>query len=100
MRRYGLILAAFLPLVFPCSCGSGDNSRPLIQGEFVVRLDPVEGGCWVLVATDNTVYSPIHLDDTCRVDGIRVRASILPRPDMAGFCPGAIVQVIGIETSP
>jgi len=98
--RYGLILVAFLPLVFPCSCGSSDNSHPLIQGDFVVRFDPIEGGCWGLVAKDNTVYSPINLDNTYRVDGLRVHASILPRPDMAGFCPGAIVHVVEIAATP
>jgi hypothetical protein len=100
MRRHGLILLCFLLLLFPYPGESSENSQPLIQGEFVVRFDPIEGGCWGLVAPDNTVYSPINLDNTYRMDGLRVHASILLRSDMGGFCPGAIVQVVEITPAP
>ena len=100
MRSHGLILLLLLLLVFPYSCGSSENPQPLIEGDFVVRFDPIEGGCWGLVATDNTLYSPINLDNAYRVNGLRVHASILPRSEMGGFCPGAIVQVLEITPAP
>jgi heat shock protein HslJ len=74
--------------------------RRVIQGEFVVRFDPIEGGCWNLVAIDNVVYRPVNLDPHLRVNGLRVTASVRPLPDIAGFCPGAPSEIVEIVPLP
>ncbi len=74
--------------------------RRVIQGEFVVRFDPIEGGCWNLVAIDNVVYLPVNLDARLRVNGLRVTGSIRPLTDIAGFCPGAPAEIVEIVPLP
>lgn len=95
-----LALLLLLPVVLSLSCKSSPQSKIAITGDYAVRYDPIEGGCWELVGTDNAVYNPINLDNTYRVDGLLIHASILMRPDMGGFCPGAIVQITEIGLAP
>lgn len=93
--RSRMVIALFLllPVVLTLSCFSSSQSNIIVTGDYVVRYNPIEGGCWELVGTDNAVYSPINLDNTYRIDGLHMHTSILMRPDMGGFCPGAIVQI-------
>ena len=95
-----LALYLFLTVALTLSCESSGKSDAIVTGNYVVRYDPIEGGCWGLVATDNAMYSPINLDNTYRINGLRVHASILMRPDMGGFCPGAFVEIIEITSVP
>jgi len=83
--------------MLPSSISASEEMRPVIQGEFVVRFDPIEGGCWNLVATDNVVYLPVNLDVGLRVDGLRVSASIRLSPHMATFCPGVLSEIVEIS---
>lgn len=96
MRRLGPILPVLLLTILPSSLGATENPQPIIQGEFVVRFDPIEGGCWNLVASDNAVYLPTALDNSLRVDGLRVSASIRLLPLVATFCPGIAAEVVEI----
>ena len=98
--RLILVLLLLLSVALPISCESSSQSYTIVTGDYVVRYDPIEGGCWKLVGTDNAVYSPINLDNTYRIDGLRVHASIMMRPDMGGFCPGVIVQIMEIVIAP
>jgi hypothetical protein len=100
MRRLVLTLLFLLPLVLPSSCGSSDNGDPPIQGEFVVRFSPIESGCWILIAPDNTVYGPTNLDNAYRMDGLRVSASLQPLPYTVIICSGAPVEVVEIAPLP
>ncbi len=96
MRRLLPILPVLLLVMLPSSGGSSENPQPIIQGEFVVRFDPIEGGCWNLVASDNAVYLPTNLDNSLRVDALRVSATIRVLPSTATFCPGTPVEVVEI----
>ena len=96
MLRLVLILPVLLLVMLPSSGASSENPQPTIPGEFLVRFDPIEGGCWNLVAADNAVYLPTNLDNSLRVDGLRVSATIRLLPDTATFCPGTPVEVVAI----
>lgn len=98
--RAALALFLLLHVALFLSCAPSGKPDAAVTGDFVVRYDPIEGGCWGLVAGDNAVYSPVNLDNAYRMDGLRVRASIVMRPDMAGFCPGALVEIIEITSAP
>jgi len=101
MRRLVMILLVLLALALPWACGESSDDKPIITGDFVVRFDPIEGGCWNLVATDNTLYFPSNLDNVYRIDGLRVAASLLlPLPPYGGVCPGQPVDVIEIAPLP
>jgi hypothetical protein len=100
MRRLVLTLLFLLPLVLPLSCGSSDNGDSSIQGEFVVRFAPIEGGCWIIIAPDNTVYGPTNLDNAYRMDGLRVSASLQLLPYTVIVCSGAPVEVVEIAPLP
>lgn len=96
MRCLELILPVLLLTIFPPSLSASENPQPVVQGEFVVRFDPIEGGCWNLVASDNTVYLPTALDNSFRIDGLRVSASIRLLSLVAAFCPGKGAEVVEI----
>lgn len=96
MRRLGPILPILLLTILPSPLGASEKPHPIVQGEFVVRFDPIEGGCWNLVASDNAVYLPTALDNSLRVDGLRVSASIRLLPLVAAFCPGIAAEVVRI----
>jgi len=100
MRRLLLTLLFLLPLALPLSCGDSSDSS-IITGDFVVRFDPIEGGCWNLVATDNALYYPINLDNVYQVDGLRVTASLRsPTAPFGTFCPGQPMVVSEIAVLP
>jgi len=101
MRRLVLTLLFLLPLALPLSCGESSDDKSIVIGDFVVRFEPIEGGCWNLVATDNTLYFPSNLDNVYRIDGLRVTASLqLSPPPHGGICPGEPVGVIEIVPLP
>lgn len=79
-----------------CGEPAEEDSRT-IQG-FVRFLD-VEGGCWLLVGSDGKQYHPINLTEGFAVDGLRVSATIAFRRDLAGICPGNIVDIRSIGRS-
>jgi hypothetical protein len=100
MRRLLLALLFLLPLALPLSCGDSSDTST-ITGDFVVRFEQIGGGCWNLVATDNTLYFPINLDNVYQIDGLRVAASLqLPTAPFGTFCPGQPMVVIKIAPLP
>lgn len=100
--RTPFILSLFLLLAvaLSSSCGSSEKSETDVSGNFVVRFDPTEGGCWNLVATDNTLYFPSNLDNVYRIDGLRVTASLKLSPITIIICNGAPVTIVEIATAP
>jgi len=63
-----------------------------------VQFVNLEGGCWALVADATTRYEPIGLPSEFRVDGLRVRATLRHRPDMASICMIApLAEVLSIS---
>lgn len=100
--RSPFLLSLFLLLAVALSpsCGSSEKSEIDISGDFVVRFDPIEGGCWNLVATDNTIYGPTNLDNTYRIDGLRVAASLQLSHFTIIICNGAPVTIVEIAPAP
>jgi hypothetical protein len=77
-------------------------SPSIPEGEFsvdgtVLKL-PIETGCWVIRTLEGTEYEPINLKDEYRNEGMRVRADLRARSDMASTCMvGTIVEIVKIE---
>lgn len=67
----------------------------------VVRHVDLEGGFFAIRGDDGVTYDPSNLDDAFRRDGLRIRARVRPRPDMAGIhMVGPIVDIIEIDSLP
>lgn len=69
---------------------------PDIDTTGTVEFRDLEGGCWVIDTSDD-LLSPNNLPAEFRVDGLKVRFEAEFRGDLAGFCPGRIVDVKRIE---
>lgn len=61
-----------------------------------VEFQEIEGGCWG-IRTDRDRYDPVNLAKDFREDGLRVRFEAEVRDDLAGFCPGEIIELRSIE---
>ena len=73
-----------------------DPQAFIIDGR--VEFLPLEGGCWSILADDDTRYEPLGLPEEFRVHGLRVRAALKLRSDLASICMiGTIVDVVEIE---
>jgi hypothetical protein len=71
---------------------------PALTIEGTVERLEVEGGCWVIRSADGKQYEPMGLTEEFRQNGLRVRAVIRIRPDMASICQvGTIAEVVSIE---
>ncbi len=86
--RSGVVVSAVVAFVFS---GCGILTPDLSEIGTVEFLD-LEGGCWVL-ETERATYSPINLPDSLRIDGLDVRFEADFVDDVAGFCPGRIIQL-------
>ena len=93
MTGYRARAFAGAALLLAASCGI---TGPELQADGTVRFDPIEGGCW-LIQTSEALYQPIRLDEEFRQDGLRVRFEADILEDVAGFCPGTIVELESIE---
>jgi len=94
--RFVLSLYFLLAVALSPSCGSSDNTEIDVSGYFVVRFNSIEGGCWNLVATDNTIYGPTNLDNAYQIDGLRVTASLQLSNYTIIICNGAPVKIVQI----
>jgi hypothetical protein len=87
-------------LVFSClgfSCDVFDDDGDTFGVEGTVRFAQVEGGCWYILATDQTRYEPLNLQSEFKQDGLPVRAVLRPRDDMGSACQiGRIVEIVSI----
>ena len=93
MRRGALLAAAIVLAVAVASC---DLLAPEITGTGTVVFLDIEGGCWVIDTADER-YAPFNMPLNKEVDGLEVIFEGLPRPDLAGFCPGLIMELTYIE---
>ncbi len=79
-------------LVFQC-VGEG-----LLEFVGTVRWRELEGGFYAIDADDGRKFEPLNLPRDFRVDGVRVRVTAKPRPDMASIhMYGTIVEIIRIS---
>jgi hypothetical protein len=64
-----------------------------------VRLLTVEGGCWVIDASDGVRYEPVSLPTEFRQDGLRVSVALHERPDIGSFCMvGRMAEILSIQS--
>jgi len=89
----GLALAAGMAL----SRGGED----MISGIGMVRYVPISGGFYGIEADDGRQYLPLDLDAAFKVDGLRVRFTVRPEPDMVTIymwgTPAYVVAVEAVE---
>ena len=101
MRSFRLLfLLAGLGLgVAGCSSATGTNSvDDTTVVTATVRFFGIEGGFYALRTDDNAVYDPTKLVPSFQHDGLRVRARVKFRDDLASFHQvGRIVDVLQIE---
>ena len=100
----------YVGCIVACALGSGcqrgsDVQVPLgwLQYEEVrkvtgtVRFLNVEGGCWALDICDRRL-EPINLDDSYKVDGLPVIATVRAENDKISICMiGQFVSVLDIH---
>jgi len=78
------------------SIGLADPERFTLDA--TVRFANLEGGCWMLVASDAMRFEPVGLPVDYEIDGLRVRATLRHRPDMASICMIApLAEVLAIS---
>jgi hypothetical protein len=97
MRLIGLTatIAAALSLA---ACGGGTGVRPIKDVTATVRYLTVEGGFVGLRGDDGVTYDPTRLDPAFAQDGLRVRARLQMRDDLAGtHMVGPIVDILEIS---
>jgi hypothetical protein len=82
--------------MFALACTS--PTKPLFGIDATVRFVPLEGGCWSIVTSGHTVYEPIDLPSSFRVDGLAVRVVLRDAPDWGSICMiGPLVHVDAIS---
>lgn len=104
MTRAGWLAAGLLTatvLMAACATPAPDNADnavtgDLMTGEATVEFVQLEGGCWTLDLAGERVL-PLVLPEAFRVDGLRVRVSLIP-VEAATMCMiGRTVQIESIE---
>lgn len=95
LRTFRAVAAALLlPAV---GCGI---TTPDLDAEGTVRFANVEGGCWG-IESGGTVYEPINLPESMRIDGLAVVYEAERTTDLASVCQiGPIIRLLRITTAP
>ena len=64
----------------------------------IVTYQDLEGGFYAIDGLDGTKYDPIHLPESYRKDGLKVRIRAQPRPELMSIrMYGDIIEIIDIE---
>ncbi len=89
----------FSVLVATLAFGCSSPTAPLSVDATVRLASTVEGGCWSLVTATNTIYQPVDLPSSFRIDGLAVHAVLRDAPGWATICyVGPLVHVDRIRT--
>ena len=95
LRRAALLLFA---LSTAAACGGSSSVQPIKNVTATVSYITVEGGFFALRGDDGVTYDPTRLDPAFAHDGLRVRARLQVRNDLAGIhMVGPIVDVLEIS---
>jgi inhibitor of cysteine peptidase len=79
-------------------CGGSTSVRPIKNVTATVSYMTVEGGFFGLRGDDGVTYDPTRLDPAFAQDGLRVRARLQVRDDLAGtHMVGPIVDILEIS---
>ena len=88
-------IAAALSLA---ACGGSSSAQPIKNVTATVSYITLEGGFFGLRGDDGVTYDPTRLDPAFAHDGLRVRARLQVRNDLAGIhMVGPIVDVLEIS---
>ena len=99
MRSVLLMLVAGLA-AFSLACGSSPESTPApVDVTGAVTFSTLEGGAWLIQADSGTLYRPLNLPESYKVEGTRVRARLVEHRDVGGYLPGIVADIVTIETA-
>jgi hypothetical protein len=87
-------VAAVVGATAGCDLFDSDDDTISIRG--TIEYSPLEGGCWLIVASDQTRYEPVDLPDEYRTDGLCVLASLRPVDVVTVCMMGTPVEVVEI----
>ena len=93
------VIAALLATLWACNSSSspGEESR-VVSGP--VELVNVEGGCLVFHGEDGVDYQLFAAPEVGLAavyeHNAFLEVELVPRPNMAGFCPGVIAEVLRV----
>jgi hypothetical protein len=74
---------------------AGENTLEF-SGE--IRHTSLEGGAWIIQATDSTRYEPLNLNEKYHEEGLNVRVVAEEKPDRMSFLQiGPIIEIKSIE---
>jgi len=91
-------LGRFSVLVATLTFGCTSPTAPLHVDATVRFAATVEGGCWSLVTTANTVYEPVDLPSAFRIESLPVRVVLGDAPGWVSICgAGPLVHVVLIQ---
>jgi hypothetical protein len=91
---FGLMLMFSLIATTGCRNAGGE----LITFSGRVTRVPLEGGFYGIVSDEGERYDPLDLADEFRKDGLRVRVTARPKPDMVSFHMwGVMVEIESIR---
>jgi len=83
-----------LSLLASCDFSSDDNTLAI---EGTVKFSLVEGGCWFVLAIDDTRYEPLDMPEELKEDSLFVKLIVLPRDDAVSICMvGRLVEIVRI----
>lgn len=78
-----------------------DVSAEMYRIAGTVRYMDIEGGLYVIDATDGTKYHPVNLPDSFKSDGMDVEADIRRRDDLTSIAMvGPMIEVLRIRPRP
>jgi hypothetical protein len=89
-------VATIILLSLLASCDFSDDDKTFaIVG--TVKFSQVEGGCWFVLATDDTRYEPLNMPEELREDGLDVKLIVRPRDDAVSICMvGRLVEIVRV----
>ncbi len=94
-RTFRVASAALLLAAVGCGI-----TTPDLDAEGTVRFVNVEGGCWG-IESGGTMYEPVNLPESMRIDGLAVVYEAERTTDLASICQiGPIIRLLRITPAP
>jgi hypothetical protein len=92
------VIATIAAALSLAACGGSASMQPIKNVTATVSYLTVEGGFFALRGDDGVTYDPTRLDPAFAQNGLRVRARLQVRDDLAGtHMVGPIVDVLEIS---
>jgi len=81
-KTVGTLLVLSLILLF-ISC---DDLKSDDWGEEGIILSAGFNDCWYIAANDSTTYEPLNMDDSYRIDSLKIRFEYEVEEEMGSYC--------------